>query len=149
MSFVYTNALRAFGSAEIDLDTGGDDIRVLTVMSNTTADTEEDVTTVDGFSTLDEYDGANYVRKALANEAMTADNTNDRGEFDADDITHTSLGVGSRQAVGHLLIKHVTDDTDSIPLAYIDDGGFPFDGNGGDVATAWNVEGILQFTNPA
>ena len=145
-SFVYTNAKRALLAGEIDLDTSGDDIRVLLVMTNTTADTEEDVAVIDDFTTLDEYDGANYVRKALAGEAVAADNANDRGEFDANDITWTALGVGTRQAQAMIVYKHITDDTDSIPLAFIDTGGFPFDGNGGDVAVTWNAEGILQAT---
>ena len=127
-NFMYTHAKAGIMSGAIDLDT--DDIRVLMVMSNTTADTEEDSEFLEtnggtGFTTLDEADGANYVRKELANEAVTADEANDRGEFDADDVTWTALGVGTRQ---------------------IDSGGFPFWGNGGNVTAQWNAEGIGQVT---
>ena len=143
-SLVYTYAKAKLLSADIDLN--ADDIRVAMVMSDTTCDTEEDKQFIDTFTTLDECDGANYVRKELASEAVTADEANDRGEFDADDFTWTALGVGTRQNVGLLLFKHVNDDTDSIPIAYIDTGGFPFDGNGGNVTYTVNVEGILQLT---
>ncbi len=143
-SFVYTNAKAKLMNGGIDLDT--DDIRTGLLMTNTTADTEEDTTLMNGFSTLDEMDGANYVRKAMANEAVNTDNANDRGEFDGDDETWTALGAGTRQVAAVLLYKHVTNDTDSIPIAYIDTGGFPISANGGDLTVQWNAEGILQLT---
>jgi hypothetical protein len=143
-NFIYNEAKRAFAEGEIDL--GADDIRVLLVMSNTTADTEDDKNTIDGFTTLDEYDGANYARKALANEVVNEDAANDRAEFDADDVTWSALGAGTRQCQAAIVYKHVNDDSDSVPIAFIDTGGFPFDGNGGDVTFQWNAEGIVQFT---
>lgn len=143
-SLAYTYAKAKLLSGDIDLN--ADDIRILMVMSNTTCDTEEDKVFIDDFTTLDECDGANYVRKALADEAVAADEANDRGEFDATDVVFTALGVGTRQNVGIVVYKHVNDDTDSIPIAYIDTGGFPFDGNGGNVTVQWNAEGILQAT---
>src|SRR3972149_3413525 len=38
--------------------------------------------------------------------------------------------------------------TDAAPplVAWIDTGGFPFSGNGGNVDVAWNAEGIVQAT---
>jgi len=118
-------------------------------MTNTTADTEADKQFISGgtgFTTLDEADGANYVRKALADEAVTADEANDRGEFDATDVTWTALGVGTRQYAGLVVFKFVTNDADSIPIYWIDSGGFPFWGNGGNVTAQWNAEGIGQVT---
>jgi len=122
-----------------------DDIRVLMVMTNTTCDTEEDKAFIDQFTTLDEFDGANNARKALTTEAVSADEGNDRGEFDADDVTWTALGAGTRQAAGLLLYKFVSDDSDSIPIAWIDDD-FPITPGGGDVTITWNADGILQIT---
>ena len=37
----------------------------------------------------------------------------------------TDLGAGDRDIVGVLLYKHVTDDTDSVPIAFLDGGDFP------------------------
>ena len=139
--FAYTYAKSQLLQAGINL-TG--DIRVALVMTNTTADTEKDVNTVSAFGTLDECDGANYVRKALANEAVTEDEANDRGEFDADNVTWTALGSGTRQVQGAIVYLHVIDDTDSVPIAWIDTGGFPFDGGGADITIQWNAEGIIQ-----
>lgn len=142
-SFWYTEGLRQVMAGETDMNAA--DIRVRLVMSNTTADTEQDATTVGGFTTLDEYDGANYATKALANEAVAADNANNRAEFDADDITWTALGAGTRQAVGMVVVKFVDGTTGDIPLLFIDTGGFPFSGNGGNVTVQWNAEGIGQL----
>jgi hypothetical protein len=143
-SFVYTPAKTALLNADIDF--AADDIRVALVMTNTTADTEQDMQNIGDLTTLDEYDGANYVRKALASEAVNEDAANNRAEFDATDVTWTALGAGTRQAAGMILYKHVTNDADAVLIAYIDTGGFPFSGNGGDVTIQWNGEGILQAT---
>lgn len=140
-NFVYTNAARALIAGEIDLDEVGNDIRVALVMTNTTADTEKDKALMNAFTTLDEYGGANYVRKALAAQATAADNPNLRGEFDATDVTWTALGAGVRACQAALIYKHVTNDADSIPIALID---ASFTGNGGDVTLQWNAEGIIQ-----
>ena len=143
-NFVYTNAKRAILAGEIDW--ASDDIRALAVMSNTTADTEEDTTTISGFSTLDEFDGSGYTRQTLAGKTVTADNTNDRGVFDANDAQFTNISAGSRAIVGFLVYKHVTNDTDAIPLLYIDTVSgiaLPFTPNGGSVIIQWSASGVL------
>jgi len=145
-SFAYTNFKTILGQGAVDLREAGNDIRCLLVMTNTTADTEEDVATISAFTTLDEYDGANYARKTLGSQTMLADNANNRGEFDFADFTWTALGAGTRQAQAAIFYKHVTNDTDSIPLYFVDSGGFPFAGNGGDVTYTVNAEGSLQIT---
>ena len=144
-SVIYTHFKAEVMKGNIDLDTGGDDIRVALVMTNTTCDTEEDVTLMNGFTTLDEMDGSGYSRQALANEVVNKDNTNNRGEFDADNTTFSSLGNGTRAVQGALIYKHVTDDTDSIPICFVD---FAADQNpgGSDFTIQWDAEGILQST---
>src|SRR5258706_10484406 len=96
-NFGYTHAKTLFLSGSINLSS--DDIRVGLAMTNTTINGagQEDVTSFTGFTTLDEYDGANYVNKALATKTVTDDTTNNRGVFDADDVTSTALGAGTRQ----------------------------------------------------
>ncbi len=145
MSFTYTPAKVAILKGEIDLV--NDDIRVALCKEDTTADTEEETALMNAFSTLGEYDGANYVRKALATEAVNIDAAQDRAEFDADDVTWTALGAGATAVEGALVYKHVTNDTDSIPLFFITTGGIDgFQGNGSDFTIQWNLEGIAQAT---
>lgn len=146
MSFIYTpfkgNALGR--GTRIDWDT--DDIRVLLVMNLTTADTEEDLEFIGSLTTLDEMDGANYVRKALANEALNLDAGNDRYEADADDVTWTALGNGTSKVTGAVIYKQITNDADSPLIAYINDSPFPFDPEGLDFTLSWNAQGIIQAT---
>lgn len=132
-SFVYNEFKRASAAAEIDLD--ADDIRVALMMTNTTVDTENDgIVNLDDFSALDEFDGANYVRKALANEAVAKDDANDRADFSADNVTWTALGAGTRAIAGVLVYYHNTDDASSVPIAWIEFSATP-DGN--DFTIKW------------
>jgi len=57
-----------------------------------------------------------------------------------------SLGAGTRQNQGALLYIFVTADADHINVAWIDTGGFPFDGTGSNTTIQWNALGILQLT---
>lgn len=145
MSFVYHKALTKILLGDVHWDT--DDIRVALVMTNTTADTNTDAEFMSSL-TLDEMDGTNYVRKALT-EAVNEDLTNDRAEFDASDVTWTALGAGTRAIAGALVYLHVTNDANSIPLIYIDSGGFPKTASGGDIQLLFNSGGILQAANAA
>lgn len=142
-SYGFTRAMAKLMSADLDLN--GHDIRSLLVMSNSTVDTEEDTEFIAGFTTLDEMDGANYVRKALATEAVNIDTVNNRGEFDADDVTWVALGNGTRMVEGELLFRFVTNDADSVPILFRDYTNF--NPGGLDLIVQQNAEGILQGAN--
>lgn len=124
----------------------GADIRVALLMTNTTADTDKDsINFVSNIGTLDECDAAGYARVALSTEASNVDDTNDRAEFDAVDASFTGLGGDATRAIqGALIIKHVTDDTDSIPIAFID---FTVDVSlaATQIDVPWSAEGIIQL----
>lgn len=123
-----------------------DDIRIAPLMTNTTVDTERDAKdqNVD-FTTLDEFDGANYSTGGLAldNQAVNIDDANDRAEFDSDDETVTALGAGTRSIQGVLLMKFVTNMNSSVPLHWLE-----FASNktpdGSNFTFQFNAEGILQ-----
>jgi hypothetical protein len=133
-SFIYNELKKLVLNGGIDFD--GHDIRVALLMTNTTADTQNDgIDTINDFTTLDEFNGSGYVRKALTNETVTKDDTNDRAAFSADNVTWTTLGAGTRSVAGALIHRHVTNDTDSIPLAWIEFSATP-DGN--DFVIKWN-----------
>lgn len=115
----FNSAKGEVAKANIDLD--GADIRAILCMSNTTADSENDaIDFVGDLTTLDECDGANYVRKALANEAVTVVDASDLAKWLSDAIVWSTLGVGTRQTQGILFYKHVTNDADSPVIGYLD-----------------------------
>lgn len=145
-SFAFTNAKRAFLAGELDLAAAGDDIRALLVMTNNTSPSNEDGATLATIGTLDECDDTGYARHTFSSEAVAADNTNNRGEFDAEDCPFTFNGNASRQVAAIIIYKHVDGtNANDIPLFYIDSGGFPFTATG-SVTIQWNAEGIAQTT---
>jgi len=139
---VFNKAKQSLLNGTIDLDT--DDIRIALLSTNTTADTDNDgIEFVGDIVTLDEFDGANYVRKALATEAVNLDDPNDRAEFDADDVTFTALGAGTRSVLGILVYKHVTNDTDSPVIAFLEYAAAKTP-DSSDFVVQWDAEGIIQ-----
>lgn len=130
------------GSVDFDTDT----IKAALLMSNTTADTEADVDTVSAITTLDEADATGYSRLTLASKAVATDDVNDRGEADAADLSFTGLGGdATRDYQGVLIYKEVTDDTDSIPICFIE---FATTASLGasQVDVTFDAEGIYQLT---
>lgn len=81
-------------------------------------------------------------RKTLAGKTITTDDANDRAEFDANDVTWTTLGTGA--TIGAIILyKRNTVDTDSQLIAKFDVTDTPT--NGSDITAQWNVEGLLNF----
>lgn len=106
----------------IDLNT--DDIRARLCMTNTTCDTEVDaINTLSNYTTIDPADATGYADVALTTETVTANDTDDRGDFDtASDIVFSGLsGDATRDYQGVLLYKYVDGtDANDIPLCFID-----------------------------
>lgn len=149
MSFWYTGAKERLAKGDLDFDEAGNDIRVMLVMTNTTADTDQDALTLSGITTLDEYDGAGYSRAALASQVVTRDDANNRAEVSATSPVSfgATVAAGTRQAAGALVYRHVDGTAaNDQPIAYIDTGGFPLNGGGGPFELAINAEGLLQVT---
>lgn len=130
-------------SALMDLDEAGDDMRLIMCMTNTTADTDVDTDNTSGF-TLDEMDGTNYARKTCDNQTVTTDDTNDRAEYDFDDVVYTSLGNGTRQAQGLLCHEFITNDAGSFPLAWVDFSS-TINPGGSTLTVVINAEGFVQL----
>lgn len=140
-SFVYTPSLSRMGRGSFDWV--GQDIRCLLVMSNTTADTDQDLENIGDIGTLDEMDGSGYVRKAAANEADSQDDANNRLELSFDPITWSALGNGTRAVVGMVIYQHVTNDADALLIAYVDLG--TINPGGADLTITNNAQGIIQI----
>jgi len=140
-SNVYNNFLQKLLAAYL---VTGADIRAIMCMTNTTADTVKDAMNFVSNLTLDEADATGYARVALGSEASNVDDANDRAEFDSNDISYTSLsGDASRAYQGVVLIKFVTNDADSVPIAFVE---FPttVPATATQVDVTVNAEGWLQ-----
>ena len=152
-NFGFTRGKRDIMLGDVHFDT--DDIRLIFCMTNTTA-LVDDGTGVDAVTisaiTLDEFDGGgshppSFANRAvLDNKAVNEDTANNRTEFDADDETVSSIPAGTRDIKGVIIYLHKASDADSVPLAWVDTGGFPFSANGGNLVLSWNAEGIIQLT---
>lgn len=98
-----------------------------------------------------ELSGSGYVagfgnsgRKTIGSKTLAYDAANDRVEFDGADQTWSAINAGT--AAQATLLREVTNDAGSPPIANIDSGGFPVVTNGGDLTIQWNAEGIIHLT---
>lgn len=131
------------------IDWVNDTFKVLLLMNTTTADTEEDTEFLSGFTLLDEFDGAGYSAngETMATKTLTADLANNRGAWDAADVTWPVLSAGTRPIQGALLVKWVTNAADSPVIAFVDQyTGFPLTPTGSGVTVSWPATGIQLFT---
>lgn len=129
----------------IDLNT--DDIRVRLCMTNTTCDTEVDaINNLSDYTTIDACDATGYADVALTSETVTADDTNNRAEFDAADVSFTGLsGDATRDIQGALVYKYVDGtNANDIPIAFVD---FATDipSTATQIDIPWDAQGILQL----
>jgi len=105
---------------------------------------------IDGGTTAQEPSDSSYSRQSLANQTTSADDTDDEGVFDADDVTFSSLST-TNQIQGVVIYKQVTDDTDSPIIAVIDDtddSDLPAVTNGTDFIIEWSANGVLTASEP-
>ena len=123
----------------IDLDT--DTIHVALVTSTYTPDQDAH----DFFNDVtNEVSGTGYTAggSALANKAVTADNTDNEGVFDADDVSWTTSTITARGAV--LYKKRGGASSADELICYLDFGSDKIS-TAGTFTIAWNAEGILNL----
>lgn len=145
-----------YAATEMPLNLGGGDVLGTLLGSDDTsytfAATDGDYVgdIFDGGTTATEFSGTGYTRSDgdLANETITEENTNNRAEFDADDVTFTGLDGDTIQFA--LVAKQVGGDWttfgDDPIVAYITSSDFPLTTNGGDVTISWDSTGIVHIT---
>ena len=151
-SLAFNEAAKKIADGTLDLLV--DTIKVMAV-NNTYTPNRDDHFVCSGSGPSDagdaEITATNYTRgfggagrKTLASKTLTTDDTNDRAEFDAADVTWTNLGNGSNDTiVGLVLIKEITDDAASIVIAYIDIADTTTDGT--NFVQTWDAQGIIQW----
>lgn len=124
----------------IDLDT--DDIRVALVTSSYTPDQDAHTMYSDITNELSTANGYTAGGKQLTTPVITADNTNNLGKFDADDVSWASSSITARRAV---LYKNTGTPSTSALIACIDFGADKTTTSGTFLIT-WNAGGILNLT---
>lgn len=137
-NLVYNKGLEELGKALTDLDAA--DLRVMLVKSSYTVN--KDHLFIDDGSANDplshELAVAGYARAALANEAVTRDDTNDFAYLDADDVAFGALATGETIG-GAVLFRQTGVDTTAPLIAFYDLTDTPT--NGAAIT--------LQFATPA
>ena len=135
---IFNNFKKLIMNGGVDLDT--DTIKVALVTSSyapnqDTHDFFDDVT--------NEVSGTGYSAggSALANKSVTADNTDNEGVFDADDVSWTTSTITARAAV---LYKDTGVASTSALICYIDFGADK-SSTAGTFQITWNAEGILNL----
>lgn len=132
---VYNEAKRGLLAGEIDLD--GHTLKVALVTGySPNIDTDHNWADISG----DEESGSGYVAggATLANKAVTLDSGNDYGKLDADDVTWSSLDVGTPS---HAILYDDTHASD-ILIAYWE---LTTASNGGDYTLQWHADGIITL----
>lgn len=122
----------------IDLDTNT--IKVMLVTSSYTPDQD---THEDRADVTNEVSGTGYSAggATLANTAVTQDNTDNEGVFDADDVTWSSSSITARGAV---LYKSTGTASTDLLICYLDFGSDKTSSSG-NFTIQWNAEGIVNL----
>lgn len=135
---IFNSFKKKIMDGSIDLDT--DTIKVALVTSSYTPNQD----THDFFDDVtNEVSGTGYTAggAALANKAVTADNTDNEGVLDADDVTWPTSTITARGAV---IYKDTGTASTSPIICYIDFGSDK-SSSAGNFTIAWPSEGILNF----
>jgi len=82
---------------------------------------------------------------ALASKAVAADDTNDRAEFDAQDLTYSNIGNGSNDTFDQIIIyKDTATASTSSLIAHATVNSTTT--NGSSITLQWDAQGILQLS---
>ena len=138
-SALYNSFKRDIMNGAIDLDTDTIIVMLVTVTYSQDIDAHSKRSDI-----TNEVTGTGYTAggAALANKAVTADNTDNEGVFDADDLAWTTSTITARGAVLYKA-RGGASSADEL-IAYID---FAADkvSTAGTFTIAWNAEGIINL----
>jgi len=137
---VYNSFKRDIMNGSIDLDT--DTIKIMLTTSSYTPNIDTHTKRSD---ITNEVSGTGYTAggATLANKAVTADNTNDRGVFDADDVSWTTSTITARYAV---LYKSRGGASSADELIMYLDFSTDYTSTAGTFLITWNASGILTLS---
>lgn len=138
-SLLYNSFKRDIMNGSLDLDT--DTIKIMLVTASYVPN--EDTHTKRSDIT-NEVSGTGYSAggATLANKSVTADNTDNEGVFDADDVSWTSSTITARGAVLYKS-RGGASSADEL-IAYIDFGSDK-SSSAGTFTISWDAEGIINL----
>lgn len=136
---IYNSFKRDIMNGGIDLDT--DTIKVALVTSSYTPDQDTHDNFDDVTNEVAATGGYTAGGATLANVSVTADNTDNEGVFDADDVTWSSSTITARGAV----VYKSTGVTSTSKLICYFDFGSDQSSSSGNFTISWNAEGILNL----
>ena len=142
---VYNAKLKALLDGTFDFAAA--DIRVLLLQANSDINADDaNVGAVLTRAGTAELTSTNYSRQALGGQATNQNNTDNRAEFDANDVTFSSVAQAASETVtGVLVFVHDTNDAGSTPLFFDDTlTGLPLTPNGSDITITWHANGIIH-----
>lgn len=139
-SVIFNSFKRDIANGSIDLDTD-----TIKVMLTTSAYTPNQDTHAKRSDVTNEVTGTGYTAggATLANKTVTADNTNNRGVFDADDTSWAAATITARYAV---LYKSRGGAASADELIAAIDFGSDQTSTGGTFAITWSSDGILYLS---
>ena len=136
---VYNSFKQKIMDGSIDLDT--DVIRVALVTSSYTVSQDDHEDYADITNEVANGNGYTTEGEILANAAVTKDNTDNEGVFDADDVAWTSSTITAR---GAIVYKDSGTAATSWFIRYIDFGSDQTS-TAGTFTLQWNAEGIINI----
>lgn len=138
-NIVFNSFKRDIANGSIDLDT--DTIKVMLVTSSYTPNQDSHSKRSD---VTNEVTGTGYSAggASLANKTVTQDNTNNKGVFDADNITWSTSTITARGAV---LYKSRGGASSADELICYIDFGSDYSSSSGDFTITFGVSGILTL----
>lgn len=142
---IYNNFKEQVMEGVFNLASGGHTLKQILLTGHTP---NIDTHTVYADVSANEYGtGSGYTAggSTISGQDVTQDNTNDRGVFDASDLTYSSLGPLTPNTPSHTIMY---DDTPSSPadplIAYWELGTTAT--NGGNYTLQWGASGIILLT---
>ena len=130
-----------------DLSTGGNTIKLTLHTAYTPNIDTHLLWATAGVSSTEYSTGVGYTANGmnLASQDVTQNDTSDRGEFDANDVTWTSLGALSPATPSHCILTNETSTSPADPLiAYWVLGTTAT--NGGNYTIQWGANGLILLT---
>lgn len=140
-SVIYNNFKEQVLAGAFNLANGGDTIKVALVTSSYTPNIDTDVNYSDVTNEVSNGNGYTTGGNTLASQAVSQDNTDDEGVFDASDTNWAASTITARGAV---IYKSTGTASTSPLIAYVDFGSDQSSSSGNFTIT-WNAEGIINL----